>query len=87
MEATIEKTELKQIHKGIVSKITPLNSQYGYSWRIEMEHSTSYYLNGKTESLAAKLFEVGKKAAFSVKEKPNKHGQVYNIIDAIFETF
>ena len=83
-EKTIEKTA---VHTGVVHKITPLNSQFGHSWRIEMEHSTTYYLNGKTENLASKLFEIGKKAAFTTKEKANKHGQVYNIVDCVLQTF
>ena len=88
MEATIEKTQEKTlVHKGIVNKISALNSQYGHSWRIEMDHGSSYYLNGKTENLASKLFTVGQKAVFSTKDKPNKHGQVYKIIEHVFETF
>lgn len=87
--------EIKNIHgkalilKGIVSKITPLTSQFGYSWSILMEHGSSYYLNGKSEDLASRLFTVGKLAAFTVAEKPNRRNpdRPFLVIDQVLYTF
>jgi hypothetical protein len=78
--------EKSAVHIGIVNKITSLNSQFGHSWAIELDHGTRYYLNGKSEDLADKLFEVGKKTAFTTKEKISKD-KVYNIVDCVLQTF
>lgn len=61
--------EKAAVHIGIVNKITSLNSKFGHSWAIELDHGTRYYLNGKSEDLAEKLFEVGKKNSFYNKRK------------------
>lgn len=80
-------TETKNpVHVGVVNKIVTLKSQFGHSWAIELEHGARYYLNGKTESLADKLFTVGHKAAFTTKEKVSKD-KVYNIVDCVLQTF
>lgn len=63
--------EKAAVHIGIVNKITSLNSKFGHSWAIELDHGTRYYLNGKSEDLAEKLFEVGKKKQL-LRQKKNQ---------------
>lgn len=77
------------ILRGIVSKITPQKSNFGFSWRIEMDHGANYFLNGKSEDLADRLFKVGEKSAFTVRETPNKKypEKPYLVIEQVMYVF
>lgn len=76
------------ILKGHVESITPLKSQYGFSWRIKV-NNYNYYFNSSVDGAAEKMFNVGKPCAFTVSEKPNVKNpeQPYLVIAQIFYTF
>lgn len=76
------------ILRGIIEKITPLSSKYGENHRIEMG-GNSYYFPSKVPGTCEKMFKVGDRAAFTVREAPNKNNpnNPFLIIENVFYTF
>jgi len=74
--------------KGVIEKITSINSKYGESHRIEM-NGNSFYFNSKVPGAVDKMFEIGKLAAFTVRESINRHNpdKPFLVIETIFYTF
>lgn len=70
---------------GIVCEIKPVASKFGFSFAIKMDHQ-SYFYNGMTQNYVHELFVVGKKVAFSYKEKKTGD-KVFKVIENIFQCF
>lgn len=70
------------IVRGVIDEITPIKSNFGYSWRLKLGGSTLYY-NSKFEYSAEKMnLKAGEKLACTVKESGK-----YLVIETIFYTF
>ncbi len=84
MTTTIEK---QNVHQGVVAEIKETSSKFGHSWLIKMDHGANYYFSAKTPDMAPKMFEIGKKAAFTAKQKTSASGNTYFVIENVFYTF
>lgn len=69
METIEIATDKKLLRKGIVEKITKLNSMYGVSFRINFAGGGAVYFNSKTEDAVYKLFEENRPVIFSTTSK------------------
>lgn len=82
-----ENAERKRLlHQGIVESVEKINSKYGLSYRIKMDHGINYYFNCKSESTAEKFFKPGEKAIFTVKEKTSGE-KIYQVIENVMYAF
>lgn len=83
------KLNLEMVVQGVVSEIKEVNSKFGRSYLIKLDHigKTSYYFNCHAESTVNRMFEIGKKAAFTVTKKKSKTGNEYAVIDMVYYTF
>lgn len=72
------------IVRGVVDKITTKQTKFGYTSTIEM-HGAYFYFHHKTQDAVDKMFKVGDKAAFTVKEsKSSTNDKVFLTIDTVF---
>lgn len=87
-EVKEQKEEIKTnklfVFKMVVEEIKLLTEKYGFSYRIT-GGGANYYFNSKTD-IANKMFEKGKMAAFTAREKESK-GKKYMIIEQVLFTF
>lgn len=86
METTTLTDGIQPIHVGIVEEIKSIASGITgmHSFVIKMEHNSKYYFSSKDENTVHKLFEKGKKAAFTSKRKVSKTNNEYFVVDQVF---
>lgn len=80
------------VYKGIPTKITDCSvagMTKGRNFRIDMTGKESFYYNSilSDDSMVKKLFPIGEVCAFTIIQKPNKKGVIYNIISQVLFTF
>jgi len=83
------KIKKEPVVQGIVKEIKEYTSKYGYSYAIILDgqSATRYYFNCKAQDTVYRLFEVGKKTAFTTVDKVSKNGNKCKIVDMVFYTF
>jgi len=83
------KFEKMPIVQGIVSDIKEYQSKYGYSFAIILDgqSATRYYFNCKCKDTVDRMFQKGKKAAFTCDIKTSKAGNKVAVIDMVYYTF